>query len=139
MRIHSASIAVSKPTPRYYTPGVGLPLHPSTSTLVMKWSLHTQTARQVKSDRSSNRDGEAPPVRPRHTINGDEYFSPAEIGKARDDIVKAARTAPQLFHNRFFYGQHGSRPPVAVRWYRGCAAYCTERAVWEVGNALELE
>src|SRR6266481_2866954 len=64
MRIHSTSIAVSRPPPRYYTPGVGLPLHPSTSTLVMKWSLHTQTASQVKSDRSSNRVGEAPPVRP---------------------------------------------------------------------------
>src|SRR4029077_2379948 len=35
MRIHSASIAVCKPPPRYYTPGVGLPLHPSTSALVM--------------------------------------------------------------------------------------------------------
>src|SRR4029077_18539503 len=35
MRIHSASIAVCKPPPLYYTPGVGLPLHPSTSALVM--------------------------------------------------------------------------------------------------------
>jgi hypothetical protein len=44
------------------------------------------------------------PSVPRHAINGDEYFSPAEIWKARDDIVKAAWTAPQLFNNRFFYG-----------------------------------
>ena len=29
--LHRASMAVSKPTPRYYTPGVGQPLHPSTS------------------------------------------------------------------------------------------------------------
>jgi hypothetical protein len=40
----------------------------------------------------------------RHAINGNEYISPTEIGKARDDIVKAARTASQLFNNRFFYG-----------------------------------
>jgi hypothetical protein len=33
--MYRASIAVSKPTPRYYTPGVGLPLHPSTSILVI--------------------------------------------------------------------------------------------------------
>lgn len=35
VRLHRASIAVSKPTPRYYIPGVGLPLHSSTSTLGM--------------------------------------------------------------------------------------------------------
>ena len=36
--------------------------------------------------------------------NGDEYLSPTEIGKARDDLIKAAWTALQLFENRFFYG-----------------------------------
>jgi hypothetical protein len=38
------------------------------------------------------------PSVPRHPINGDENFSPAEIGKSRDDLVKAAGTAPQLFN-----------------------------------------
>jgi hypothetical protein len=33
--MYRASIAVSKPTPRYYTTGVGLLLHPSTSILVI--------------------------------------------------------------------------------------------------------
>jgi hypothetical protein len=43
------------------------------------------------------------PSVPRHAINGDEYLSPTDIGKARDDIVKAAWTVvPQLFNNRFF-------------------------------------
>jgi len=44
---------------------------------------------------------------PRHPINGDKYLSPPEVGKARDNIVKAARTASQLFNNCFFYGQYG--------------------------------
>ena len=43
-----------------------------------------------------------PPVS-RHLINGTEHLSPTEIGKGRDDIVEAARTAYlQLFNNRFF-------------------------------------
>ena len=33
------------------------------------------------------------PSVPRHAIHGVEYLSPAEIGKARDDIVKTARAA----------------------------------------------
>ena len=43
------------------------------------------------------------PSVPRHAMDGDEYFSPTEIGKARDDFVKAAWPAPQLFNNHFFY------------------------------------
>ena len=43
---------------------------------------------------------------PRHPINGDEYFSPTEIGNARDDLVKAAQTASPLFTNRFYDGPH---------------------------------
>jgi len=42
------------------------------------------------------------PSVPRHAIHGDEYFSPGEIWKVRDDIVKAARTAVQLVQNRLF-------------------------------------
>ena len=37
------------------------------------------------------------PSVPRHAINGDEYFSPTEMGKAHDDIVKAAGTAAAVF------------------------------------------
>ena len=44
-----------------------------------------------------------PPV-PRHAIHSDEDLPPTEIGKARDDIIKAAWTALQLIKNCFFYG-----------------------------------
>lgn len=47
------------------------------------------------------------PSVPRHANNSDEYVSPTEIGKVRNEIVKAAWTAPQLFNNRFLDGQHG--------------------------------
>jgi len=61
------------------------------------------------------------PSVPRHAIHGDEYFSPGEIWKVRDDIVKAARTAVQLVQNRLFYGQHGVKPPVEVSAIAGAS------------------
>src|SRR4026207_2361941 len=106
--------AVSQPT-RGDFPGVGLPLRSLPSALVMKWSLNTRPV--SKGDlisRVADLEKRHPSVS-RHAIHGNEQVSPAKIGKARDDIVKAARTASQLFQNRFFYGQHGIRPPIDVR------------------------
>src|SRR6476661_2610695 len=117
--LHRTSIAVSKPTPHNCIPGVRLPLH-SVHSSPMKWSGGTRTASQVRADRSSTPVGEGKPVRPSTCNPRHEYFSPTEIGKVSDHIVKAARTAPQLFNNRFFYGRHGVRPPVEVSYSSWC-------------------
>jgi hypothetical protein len=63
MCLHRASIAVCKPTPHCYTPGARLPFHPSTSALVMKWSLNTKSARRVRSDKSSDQVGKVATAR----------------------------------------------------------------------------
>ena len=70
----------------------------------MKWSLVREL--RAKGDlkrRVADLEKRHPSVS-RHAIHGDEDFSPSEIGKVRDEIVKAARTASQRFQNRLLYG-----------------------------------
>ena len=76
------------------------------------------------------------PSLPRHAINSDEDLSPTEIGKTRDDIVKAAWTVVSQLST--IASSTGSMvgPPVEVKC-GGTAVYTyTERAVFELVNPL---
>jgi hypothetical protein len=48
----------------------------------------------------------------RHALNGDVYFSPTELGKFGDNLVKAAWTVSQLFNDGLFYRQPSVTPPI---------------------------
>ena len=85
--LHRASIAVSKPTPLYDSPSVGLPLHPPPSALVI-------TASRGRSPQSTRSDLIASPS---HSLLDCRMYAPSRVRSDRSsNRVGEATTHPSL-------------------------------------------